>query len=106
MQKVTGSTPVTSTSPVFRAFLFNTVCFSKYAACKLIPPLLPFPPNIYNLTLNRSSMYRILLPALLFIVQSVMGQSKYNFFTLGTSQGLSNDNIWSVNQDKNGFIWI
>lgn len=33
-------------------------------------------------------------------------QSRSNFFTIGIEQGLSNTNIWSINQDKYGYIWI
>ncbi|MBC7903211.1 MAG: histidine kinase [Gemmatimonadaceae bacterium] len=33
-------------------------------------------------------------------------QSRYNFFTIGVEQGLSAANVWSINQDKYGFIWI
>src|SRR5687767_4020853 len=34
------------------------------------------------------------------------GQSRYNFFTISTEQGLSFQDVWSINQDKYGFIWI
>lgn len=49
---------------------------------------------------------RILLFLLLFATLPVFSQSRYNFFTIGQEQGLSNPNVWSINQDKNGFIWI
>lgn len=34
------------------------------------------------------------------------GQSQHHFFTLGIEQGLSNPTIWTIAQDKHGFIWI
>ncbi len=47
---------------------------------------------------------------ILFIVtcygSAVLGQSRYNFFTISTEQGLSSPNIWSLSQDKFGYIWI
>ncbi|MEO6722465.1 MAG: histidine kinase [Ferruginibacter sp.] len=51
-------------------------------------------------------LYRYLLFILTFCAQTTIAQSRYNFFTIGTEQGLSNPNIWSINQDKYGFIWL
>jgi ligand-binding sensor domain-containing protein/putative methionine-R-sulfoxide reductase with GAF domain len=34
------------------------------------------------------------------------GQSRYHFSTLGMDQGLSNNHVWSICQDKYGFMWI
>jgi ligand-binding sensor domain-containing protein/putative methionine-R-sulfoxide reductase with GAF domain len=43
----------------------------------------------------------------LLTLSSVAGaQSRYNFNTMGSEQGLSSDDVWSINQDKYGFIWI
>ena len=36
----------------------------------------------------------------------LQAQSRSNFFTIGVEQGLSNTNVWSINQDKYGYIWI
>lgn len=43
---------------------------------------------------------------LLILSQVTAAQSRYVFSTMGTGQGLSSDDIWSINQDKYGFIWI
>ena len=50
---------------------------------------------------------RILITLLLsfggFVAQ---GQSRYYFSTLGMEQGLSSNFAWSIGQDKYGFMWI
>lgn len=51
-------------------------------------------------------LIRLYLFLLLLIAQAAVGQSRYNFFTIGLEQGLSSQNVWSINQDKYGFIWI
>ena len=51
-------------------------------------------------------LYRTLFLLVTFFALKGSAQSRYNFFTIGTEQGLSNPNIWSINQDKYGFIWI
>jgi ligand-binding sensor domain-containing protein len=51
-------------------------------------------------------LYRCLLLLFIFCTQLSIAQSRYNFFTIGAEQGLSNPNVWSINQDKYGFIWI
>ena len=38
--------------------------------------------------------------------QPASPQSRYNFYTMSTADGLSNDDIWAINQDKYGFMWI
>jgi ligand-binding sensor domain-containing protein/putative methionine-R-sulfoxide reductase with GAF domain len=48
----------------------------------------------------------VFLLLLSFFVQASSGQSRYNFFTMGSEQGLSSDDVWAINQDKYGFIWI
>jgi ligand-binding sensor domain-containing protein/putative methionine-R-sulfoxide reductase with GAF domain len=50
--------------------------------------------------------YRFLLLLFLLTSQLANGQARYNFFTIGLEQGLSSLNVWSINQDKYGFIWI
>jgi ligand-binding sensor domain-containing protein/putative methionine-R-sulfoxide reductase with GAF domain len=49
---------------------------------------------------------RLILFIFLLGGQVCLSQSRYNFFTIGLENGLSSSNIWSINQDKNGFIWI
>ncbi len=44
--------------------------------------------------------FLLLLPAI------VHSQSQHHFFTLGIEQGLSSPIVWSIGQDKYGFIWI
>jgi len=50
---------------------------------------------------------RILITLLLFIPGFlVQGQSRYYFSTLSMDQGLSGNFVWSIGQDKYGFMWI
>lgn len=51
-------------------------------------------------------LIRLIILFLLAAPASAMAQSRYNFFTIGVEQGLSNPDIWSINQDKYGYIWI
>src|SRR5438128_5766919 len=47
----------------------------------------------------------ILLSLLLFFF-CAKSQSRYHFSTLGIDKGLSNNFTWSIGQDKYGFMWI
>ncbi|HEX2682661.1 MAG TPA: two-component regulator propeller domain-containing protein, partial [Ferruginibacter sp.] len=51
-------------------------------------------------------LIRLAILLLLAGPMTAMAQSRYNFFTIGVDQGLSNPDIWAINQDKNGYIWI
>jgi ligand-binding sensor domain-containing protein len=62
--------------------------------------------NIVILTPMRITRLSLLLFVLFSFAGKVSGQSRFNFFTIGKEQGLSNGNVWSINQDKYGYIWI
>jgi ligand-binding sensor domain-containing protein len=50
---------------------------------------------------------RLFILAFLFQLAGIArGQSRYHFYTLGIEQGLSNPSIWTIGQDKYGFIWM
>ena len=53
-------------------------------------------------------MRRFLLILLIGLLgcQTTWAQSRYHFNTLGMDQGLSSNFVWSIGQDKFGFIWI
>jgi hypothetical protein len=42
----------------------------------------------------------------LFPITSLLGQKKYNFEHISIPDGLSNNQVWDVIQDKYGFLWI
>ena len=51
-------------------------------------------------------LFRYCIWFLLLLPAVANGQSQHHFFTLGIEQGLSNPTIWTIAQDKHGFIWI
>jgi LytS/YehU family sensor histidine kinase/ligand-binding sensor domain-containing protein len=48
----------------------------------------------------------IILLLLIQCAPAVQAQSRYHFSTLTMDQGLSSDYVWSMCQDKYGFMWI
>lgn len=49
---------------------------------------------------------RIILPIFFFLINIQVEARVYNSLRFTTSEGLAGDNVYSIAQDKDGFIWI
>src|ERR1700754_3218205 len=80
------------------------VCLPTFAVCCLF-----FKSVLFNITFcpNMALSSRI-FTVVLFLMYAFAGlaQSRYHFSTLTQDQGLSSDYVWSMCQDKYGFMWI
>jgi signal transduction histidine kinase/ligand-binding sensor domain-containing protein/DNA-binding response OmpR family regulator len=56
---------------------------------------------------NKAIWYQIIITWLFFSLSESYGQQlDYHFKHLGERQGLSNNNVWSIIQDSEGFMWF